>query len=173
MKQGRGDDYIPVFVTSSNSGWHKGRLYLWNNLEFAFPRTPRTPSRSREETSGRPGEDGVGEDHQGSLGGAVTSPRSWGHPGGSARAIPRPRSRAAPEATASSLRDDGRPGPLDGDRDRTIPPVATQGSAPCGAGDREVDLLMVAVAAAPDAPQRGDKKFVSYYLLDASRVFLL
>jgi hypothetical protein len=24
MKQGRGDDYIPVALTSSNSGWHRG-----------------------------------------------------------------------------------------------------------------------------------------------------
>jgi hypothetical protein len=23
-KQGHGDDYIPVMLTSSNSGWHKG-----------------------------------------------------------------------------------------------------------------------------------------------------
>jgi hypothetical protein len=23
-KQGRGEDYIPVMLTSSNSGWHKG-----------------------------------------------------------------------------------------------------------------------------------------------------
>jgi hypothetical protein len=28
----------------------------------------------------------------------------------------------------------------------------------CGAGDREVDLLVAAVAAAPDAPQRGNGK---------------
>jgi hypothetical protein len=29
---------------------------------------------------------------------------------------------------------------------------------PCGAGDREVDLLVAAIAAAPDAPPRGDRK---------------
>jgi hypothetical protein len=37
MKQGRGDDYIPVTLTSSNSGWHKGWFYLRNDLEFALP----------------------------------------------------------------------------------------------------------------------------------------
>jgi hypothetical protein len=37
MKQGRGDDYIPVSLTSSNSGWHKGWFYLWNDPEFALP----------------------------------------------------------------------------------------------------------------------------------------
>jgi hypothetical protein len=37
MKQGRGDDYIPVSLTSSNSGWHKGWFYLRNDPEFALP----------------------------------------------------------------------------------------------------------------------------------------
>jgi hypothetical protein len=36
MKQGRGDDYIPVSLTSSNSGWHKGWFYLRNDPEFAL-----------------------------------------------------------------------------------------------------------------------------------------
>jgi hypothetical protein len=36
MKQGRGDDYIPVSLTSSNSGWHKGWFYWWNDPEFAL-----------------------------------------------------------------------------------------------------------------------------------------
>jgi hypothetical protein len=36
MKQGRGDDYIPVTLTSSNIGWHKGWFYLWNNPEFVL-----------------------------------------------------------------------------------------------------------------------------------------
>jgi hypothetical protein len=48
--------------------------------------------------------------------------------------------------------------PLDGDRDRAAAPVAARGPAPRGAGDREVDLLVAAVAAAPDAPQRRDRK---------------
>jgi hypothetical protein len=62
------------------------------------------------------------------------------------------------EAAASPLRDDGRPGPLGGDRDHAVAPVAARGPAPPGAGDRGVDLLMTAVAAAPDAPRRGDGK---------------
>jgi hypothetical protein len=37
MKQARGDVYIPVSLTSSNSGWHKGWFYLWNDTEFALP----------------------------------------------------------------------------------------------------------------------------------------
>jgi hypothetical protein len=37
MKQGRGDDYISVSLTSSNSGWHKGWFYLRNDPEFALP----------------------------------------------------------------------------------------------------------------------------------------
>jgi hypothetical protein len=36
-KQGRGDDYIPVTLTSSNSGWHKWWFYLRNDPEFALP----------------------------------------------------------------------------------------------------------------------------------------
>jgi hypothetical protein len=36
-KQGRGDDYIPVSLTSLNSGWHKGWLYLQNDPEHAVP----------------------------------------------------------------------------------------------------------------------------------------
>jgi hypothetical protein len=37
MKQGRGDDYILVSLTSLNSGWHKGWFYLRNDPEFALP----------------------------------------------------------------------------------------------------------------------------------------
>jgi hypothetical protein len=36
MKQGRSDDYIPVTLTSSNSGWNKGWFYLRNDPEFAL-----------------------------------------------------------------------------------------------------------------------------------------
>jgi hypothetical protein len=73
-------------------------------------------------------------------------------------AVSCPRSRAAPEAAPSPLRDDGRLAPLDGDRDRAVALVAAQGLAPRGTGDWEVDLLMATVAATPDAPQRGDRK---------------
>jgi hypothetical protein len=34
MKQCRGDNYILVTLTSSNSGWHKGWFYLQNDPEF-------------------------------------------------------------------------------------------------------------------------------------------
>jgi hypothetical protein len=37
MKQGRGDDYLLASLTSSNSGWHKGWFYLWNDPEFMLP----------------------------------------------------------------------------------------------------------------------------------------
>jgi hypothetical protein len=37
MKQGRADDYIPMTLTSSNSGWHKGWFYLQNNPEYTLP----------------------------------------------------------------------------------------------------------------------------------------
>jgi hypothetical protein len=37
MKQGRGDDYIPVSLTSSNNDWHKGWFYPRNDHEFALP----------------------------------------------------------------------------------------------------------------------------------------
>jgi hypothetical protein len=37
MKQGRGDDYIPVPLTSLNSGWHRGWFYLRNDPEHALP----------------------------------------------------------------------------------------------------------------------------------------
>jgi hypothetical protein len=36
MKQGRGDDYIPVTLTSLNNGWHKGWFYLRNDLKFTL-----------------------------------------------------------------------------------------------------------------------------------------
>jgi hypothetical protein len=37
MKQGQGDDYILVSLTSSNNGWHKGWFKLRNDPEFALP----------------------------------------------------------------------------------------------------------------------------------------
>jgi hypothetical protein len=36
MKQGRGDDYIPTPLTSSNSIWHMGWFYLQNDPEHAL-----------------------------------------------------------------------------------------------------------------------------------------
>jgi hypothetical protein len=37
MKQSRGDDYILMTLTSSNSNWHKGWFYLRNDPEFTLP----------------------------------------------------------------------------------------------------------------------------------------
>jgi hypothetical protein len=37
MKQGQGNDYISVSLTTSNSAWHKGWFYLRNDPEFALP----------------------------------------------------------------------------------------------------------------------------------------
>jgi hypothetical protein len=54
--------------------------------------------------------------------------------------------------------------PVGGDCDRSEAPVAARGSAPCGAGDREAILLVVAVAAAPNAPQRGDRKICKLFV---------
>jgi hypothetical protein len=69
-------------------------------------------------------------------------------------AVPRPRSRAALETVAPSLRDDSRPSSLDGDCDCAGLPVAERNP---GAGDREVDLYVAADVTSPDAPQSGDR----------------
>jgi hypothetical protein len=37
MKQDHGDDFILALLTSSNSGWHKGWFYLWNDPEHVLP----------------------------------------------------------------------------------------------------------------------------------------
>jgi hypothetical protein len=156
MKQGRGDDYIPVTLTSSNSGWHKWWFYLRNDLEFALP--SYTGNSIAEELGRWPCQEGAGENPQAALGRVGVPSRSRSHPGGSDRAISRPRSRAASEAAASPLWDDGRQGPPGGDRDRVVAPVVSRGPASRGTGDREINLRVVAVATAPDAPQRGDRK---------------
>jgi hypothetical protein len=55
MKQGRGDDYIPVSLTSSNSGWHKGWFYLRNDPEFVLPAfTGNSIAESRRSWSNGP-----------------------------------------------------------------------------------------------------------------------
>jgi hypothetical protein len=101
---------------------------------------------------------GAGENSRESLGCAGASSRSRSHPDEGDRAISCPRCRATPEAAASLLRDDGGLAPLGGDRDRVVAPVISRGPAPRGTGDREVDLLVAAITAAPDAPQRRDRK---------------
>jgi hypothetical protein len=77
MKQGRGDNYIPVTLTSLNSGWHMGGS-ICGTPRVRAPGIHRELHRGvAEELIGRLGEDGAGEDAQGSLGGAATSPSSW------------------------------------------------------------------------------------------------
>jgi hypothetical protein len=110
----------------------------------------------------------VGEDAQVSLGRARASSERRDHLGGGGRAISRPRSRAAPEAAAPALRHDCRQGPMGLDDDRAGASVTTRGSVPRGPGDRESDLLVAAVADAPDAPQHGDKEICKLSISSAS-----
>jgi hypothetical protein len=58
------------------------------------------------------------------------------------------------------------------DGDRAGASVATRGSAPRGAGDRVSDLLVAAVADAPDAPQRGDREICKLSVFSASFIRL-
>jgi hypothetical protein len=51
-KQGRGDDYIPLTLTSSNSGWHRGWFYLRNDPEHTLLSSLGAPSRSVEGSDG-------------------------------------------------------------------------------------------------------------------------
>jgi hypothetical protein len=63
--------------------------------------------------------------------------------------------------------------PWVGTGDRTVAPVAARGSAPRDAGDREVVLLVAAVVAAPDAPQRGDTKICKLFVFSTCFIRLL
>jgi hypothetical protein len=55
MKQSRGDDYITVSLTNSNSSWQKGWFYLWNDPEFALPAfTENSIGQSRRNWSDDP-----------------------------------------------------------------------------------------------------------------------
>jgi hypothetical protein len=151
-KQGRNDDYIPVMLTSSNSGWHKGWFYLRKDPECALPsytgcsiakrrgtRLVAPPRRSRRRCSSF-------------IGPAGASAKCRNHSGISDRAVPCPRSRAAPEVPASPLRYDGQQSPWVGT-------VTT--------GDREIDLLVAAVADASDAPQHGDREICKLSVFSA------
>jgi hypothetical protein len=62
---------------------------------------------------------------------------------------------------------------MGGDGDRAGASITTQGSAPRGAGDRESNLLVVAVADAPDAPQCGDREICKSSVFSASFICLL
>jgi hypothetical protein len=67
MKQGRGDDYIPVSLNSSNSGWHKGWFYQRNDPEFVLPAyTGNSIAESRRNWSDGPAkteQDKILKDH--------------------------------------------------------------------------------------------------------------
>jgi hypothetical protein len=124
-KQGRDDDYIPMTLTNSKSGWHKGWFYLWNGPEHALPSyTGFSIAKSQRNWADGPPQEGAGEDAQASLGRAGVPAKRRDHLGGSGRAVPCPRSCVAPKAAAPPLRSDDRQGPLGGDCDRAGAPVA-------------------------------------------------
>jgi hypothetical protein len=101
------------------------------------------------------------------LGRAGASPKRRSNSSISDRAMPCPRCRATPEVAASTLRYDGRSGPLGGDRDRVVAPIVARGPASSGAGDREIVLLVAVVAATPDAPQRGDREICKLFVFSS------
>jgi hypothetical protein len=72
MKQGRGDDYILVTLTNSNSGWHKGWFYLRNDPESALLAfTENSIAKSRRNWSDGPAkaeEERILKDHWAVLG---------------------------------------------------------------------------------------------------------
>jgi hypothetical protein len=70
-----------------------------------------------------------------------------------------PEELCPPEAIASSLRDDSRPSPLDGDGYCAGLPVADQDPVPRVIGDREGVLFVAADAAPPDAPPWGPRSW--------------
>jgi hypothetical protein len=57
------------------------------------------------------------------------------------------------------------------DSDRARAPVATRSLAPRGESDWESDLLVAAVADAPDAPQRGDRKICKLTVFSSSFIW--
>jgi hypothetical protein len=59
------------------------------------------------------------------------------------------------------------------DGDRAGASVAAQGSASCGASDRESDLLVAATVDAPDAPQCGNGEICKLSIFSASSIHLL
>jgi hypothetical protein len=157
MKQGRGDDYIPVTLTSSNSGWHRGWFYLRNDPEHALP---LYTGRTREDAQVPPGS-------------AWASSEGRDHLGEGGREIPCPRCCAAPEAATPALRHDRRQGPMGWDGYRTRASIAARGSTSRGASDWENDLLMAVVADAPDAPQCGNGEVCKLSVFSASLIRLL
>jgi hypothetical protein len=54
MKQGRGDDYVPVTLTSSNSGWHKGWSTCGTTPSSCSHRIPEFHRGVAKKLGGRP-----------------------------------------------------------------------------------------------------------------------
>jgi hypothetical protein len=132
MKQGRGDNYIPSSLTSSNSDWHKGWFYLRNDPEFTLPVfIGNSIAQGLRSWIDGPPEGGAGEVAQGPLGGADPPPRGWGQPGNLHWPAPCPGSHPASEAATVLLRDDNRQGPLDRDCNRARILVAERDPALC------------------------------------------
>jgi hypothetical protein len=169
-KQGCGDDYIPVSLTSSNIGWHKGWSYLRNDPEHVLSAyIGCSIAKSQRNWS-----DGPVKEQEKMLKSHWAVLECLRHAGITlvevvgqyhARGVVslRRRSLLLCDMTADRA-------PLGGDCDRTGAPVATRSSAPRGASDREVDLFVAAVADASNAPQRGDRENCELFIFSASFV---
>jgi hypothetical protein len=170
MKQDRGNDYIPVSLTSSNSGCHKGWFYLRNNPEFALPAYTRNSiaklQRNWSDGPAKTEQEKILEDHWvvlGRLRGAKVTLAEVIRQYHARGFVPL---RRRPLRLYEMMAD--RP-PWAGTVTAPVVPVATRGLASCGVGDREVNLLVAAITAAPDA---GIEKIVSCYPLDTSCLLL-
>jgi hypothetical protein len=97
-------------------------LIYGTTLSVRSRRTPDAPSRSHRGTGLMAPPRMSKRNAQASLGRAVASAKHRNHLGGSDRAVPCPRSRAAPEASASPLRHDDRQGPYAGTVTTPEPP---------------------------------------------------
>jgi hypothetical protein len=174
MKQGRGDDYIPVSLTNSNSGWHKGWFYLRNNPEFALPAyTGNSITESQRNWSDGPAkteQERILKDHWVVLrrlrGAGVTLVEVLGQYHARGVVLLRRRPLRLCKMTADQAPWAGTvtalflPSPLEVQRRVAH---AIERSTYSWTPSRLLPML----------PNEGTEKFVSYYLLDASYVFLL
>jgi hypothetical protein len=160
MKQGRDDDYIPVPLTSSNSGWHKGWFYLRNDLEHALlaytgcsiVKSQRNwadgPAKTEQEKMLKTRWAVLGRlrDARITLAEVVGQYHARG-------VVPlRRRPLCLCDMTAERA-------PLGGDCDHAGAPFAARGSTLSGTCDREV---------ASHAPKRGDRKNCKFLILSRS-----
>jgi hypothetical protein len=98
--------------------------------------------------------------------------RSRGHPGRSARAVPRPRSRAALEAAASLCEMTADQAPWTGTVTAPSFPSPLEVQRRVAQAIERSTYSWLPSRLLPMLPNEGTEKFVSYCLLDASRVFL-